>query len=465
MTNRSPDKLFTRSPRAGAFAARPRCAFSLIELMIAVVILGFGMILAAAMFPVGWVRARQISDHTARVASVEAAHALMELTARVDGPTSNVATFAGDLVQIEGLNRVTSEVESFTFQFADTRVHPLNMENMTANGLNSVPDLLPDKRTPTGDVDDLYNFNGRIDVPFVNYGIADNDALLALIAGNPGSLNLYDTFFTPRVALDDRMYPPLDPEPKTFEFERESDYNAELERWRGRLDSRRYAWAALHRLRAITENVTDGRVFDMYYVTLRRTRPTFRYPRQLESTRPRLGNRAEVVVPRARGRSQDTILPTPWLVQMDLPKPDKLSSIFEPSGVPTEVRVPPRDARDDYPTWVQDLFQEGTYIIDEYNGLVFRVKRRRIDAQGNRQVAYLMLDQELFLEQFDDGASRGQTGSQLETILQSDELTRSVYVYPPVADRDADDIITGFSSKPPVIGIDVRALYVNPKLN
>ena len=112
---------------SGLFRRSP--AFSLIEMMIAIVILGLGLVMVATMFPIALGRARTLSEFTRQTAIANAAETTIGMLAQVDGLTLNAATFAGDLVYDApppppNLNSVGLMARS------DTRVHLLHMENL-----------------------------------------------------------------------------------------------------------------------------------------------------------------------------------------------------------------------------------------------------------------------------------------------------------------------------------------------
>ena len=56
--------LSRQGPRTRATRRKARSAFSLAELMIAIVILGLGLLMVAGMFPVGWIKARELAEYT-----------------------------------------------------------------------------------------------------------------------------------------------------------------------------------------------------------------------------------------------------------------------------------------------------------------------------------------------------------------------------------------------------------------
>ena len=140
-----------------------RSGFSLIEMMIAIVILGLGLVMVATMFPVAWDRARTLSEHTTEQTIASAAHARMEATLRPAGikmipnpslvqPPYEIATiaptsFAGDLLFDQALARsrlsnsyaaaegfrgiIPSYCDGPVMFYSDTRVHALNTASPT----------------------------------------------------------------------------------------------------------------------------------------------------------------------------------------------------------------------------------------------------------------------------------------------------------------------------------------------
>lgn len=413
-------------------------AFSLIELMIAIVILGFGMVMAATMFPVGWMKAREMADNSSRLTMVENALTQLTLTATVDGERYEANTFAGDLfVYIDPVSFMEVMLSD-----SDTLVHALNMENRLITG-----EFVPE--TPLPDDAD------RLDRLPLGMNVGDLP---------PKTLN--SSFLTPRLKFHDRWHPPM----RAYAGEDPTDPEGDKQ-WEAALDTRNHAWAVLHRLRekivpgpgGLLDGVGRTRSFDVYFVTFRRGRSTLRFAQQ-DSDAERTPNpfqRAEVVEPRAKPADQDTILPTPWRVQVGYDAA-KMNARDKASGVPTEIRIPPEGATSAYPDFIVDMFQEGTYFVDELNGQVFKVVERREAATsgGFGDAAFLTLDREVFIEDIDDGETPGD----LVIEDEGDEATRTVWVFPPAAEPTRVNATTPvFSGPPPVIGIDVRTIHVSPR--
>jgi prepilin-type N-terminal cleavage/methylation domain-containing protein len=423
-----------------------RSAFSLIELMIAVVILGFGMVLVATMFPVGWVKARGLTDTAARLAMIENGESQLALTAIVDGGHYDANTFAGDLY-IEG----NPAFGTFNIvSLADTRVHALHAENRLMSGGRPISESPCD--------------SDRLDqLAFV--GVAD-----------PCDIGKQSGYRTPRVPFHTRFYPPMEAFPDDGSADPPID-----PRWEKTLDTRHHAWAALTRLRkqvgpvGIPPNnpaaaaaaaeaaaaLGQTRVFDIYIVSLRRSRSTMRYPQQdtAASKTPSWQRRDVIVTPAALDADQDTVIPTPWRLQVSF-DPATLNSRLAASGVPTEIQVPPPGVEGDFPGWVVDFFTEGSSFVDEITGQVYRVDKRRIVQTNDRERAFLTLDREVFLEDLDDG----ELPNQAPPMLQPDETLRCVWLYPPPVtfDRPGEDGLA-IDGPSPVLGIDVRTLHVSPK--
>jgi prepilin-type N-terminal cleavage/methylation domain-containing protein len=162
--------------RGGLRAARG-AGFSLVELMIAIVILGFGMIMVATLFPVGWERARQLSEYTMRQTVVGNAHTLMTLMARVDGLREVGSSFAGDM--IVRYNGGAPPFPVIPFYLSDARVHALNMENLLVESHTLVPESDP-------------NNPHR------------QELVVPIFPDSPDPL-----FIHPQIDFEDRVYPPL----------------------------------------------------------------------------------------------------------------------------------------------------------------------------------------------------------------------------------------------------------------
>ncbi len=455
------------SQDAGAGVALMRSSvrggFSLVELMIALAILGFGMILAATMFPVGWMRARELNEHTVITAASNNAHAKLAMLLNPSDPGLSGAEFAGDLIFDGEFPYQT--LQKMVFE-SDMRVHQLHMQNMVIGQSRAFVNENPWRLEGVDAVNDLSGLN------------PDIRAKLLLPEFTTRS------FYTPRILFHERLYPPLSRRSS-------ADLTQVDEIWDQSFDGRVYSWAAFHRLRnpigprwddpnltdeqklaLASEAAADARVFDMYYVALRRPRATYRYAVQNPATAPNPNNRgAFAQAPMPLNASEDVALPTAWRAQILFPEETDAYSwktefgdnppddYIPPAGVYTEVTVDGQGK-----DWVPELFQVGSVLIDEVNGLVYTVTDRRINASDEDR-AVLTLDREVFLEDIDDSAEIDPVPLAGNFRVDPDEFKRVVWVFPPpVLDRAGlgDQGALTFQGKQPVVGIEVKTLSVSP---
>ena len=107
----------------------PRHAgFTLLELMMAIVILGLGLVMVATMFPVAWTRARTMSETTARQTIVPTTESTLRGLVPVADASLTQGGFAGDLVYVGDCS------PGWIAAYSDTRVHALNMQNVRVGG-------------------------------------------------------------------------------------------------------------------------------------------------------------------------------------------------------------------------------------------------------------------------------------------------------------------------------------------
>jgi hypothetical protein len=488
-------------------------------MMIAIVILGLGLVMVATMFPVAWDRARTLSEHTTEQTVVAAAHERMEATLRPAGieylpidpqpnyPPYEIATiggasFAGDLLYDQALARLllsepTAADEAYQgvipaycdpplLFYSDTRVHALNMQNLVAQDLSETND-------------DPWELEWIWDI--INRGHP---------CGSGYVVNLSPEFFTqsfyqPQVRVKDRVQPGLEDRPPDS-----PSSAAERNAWNDRFLSRKYSFAVLHRLRErvgpeapivvpATWTAQDAlgvasrafqaigttRELDMYYVTLRRTQPTHRYAEQNHDNGSNafpnpfvLDASAAAAVPEAEPAEDDVLLPVAWRIQVQFPstltwrnQPPGGSALPAPTGIPTEVTIPadPTAITGASSALVVSAFPGGTTFVDEITGTIYRVVKRRVllDATGANQRAVLTLDREVVLDDIDLPAGDRRCAACQPVGLTTppgpddEELRRTVWVFPPPVSR-ADPSNPIFDGASPVIGIQVHTLNVAP---
>lgn len=488
-------------------------AFSLIEMMIAIVILGLGLVMTATMFPVAWTRARTLTEFTTHRAVTQSAAALLGESLRASGSTYVTYTqsgadkgkyflssgsLAGDLFYDPLLHndpeanpnpvKLPCDTAAQCFEHlsilipSDTRVHALHMENLSASSPTNPP--VPERPFRIERMLELCDLSTtplvcRTDYPISDYPVQCDNPV------SDGADFCARSFYSPQVSLGSRLYPPIEAQPVNA-----SDAVAQAA-WLENFNTRRYAWAALHRLRDPVGPVNvpgppdpltrtrsrelaaqaaraagSTRIFDFYVVTLKRAQPISRFAVQDPDTTPLIGT-SELAAPAPLPEAQDVALPVAWRVQVEIPNNLRMSNGLEitpgnvppapdddPTGIPTEIQVPPTGVTENAAMLIS-MFPRGTQFVDEISGQVLRVSSRRLNAAGT--VAFLTLDRELYRDRFDDSPQFGGDG-----VLQNDEFIRTVWVFPPpIADRTSASEVT-FDDATPVLGIDVKTISVSP---
>ncbi len=489
-----------QSSHLNLFASRS--AFSLIEMMIAIVILGLGLVMTATMFPVAWTRARTLTEYTTqRVVSQSAATTLtdtLQASGSVFTPYNDKdgnatgkfllasGSIAGDLFYDPMLDSVLDcNPPSLCFKHwsvlltSDTRVHALHMENFVAGTsvvvpekpfrIERMPEICDTDQSPAKCRDDFQPVSGSGYWPFC----AESSQLTNGVID--GAQFCARSFYSPQVSLGTRMYPPLEAPPA-------DTTTIAFAAWLEKFGGHRYAWAALHRLRSIVGppvsppvqlSVADSkliasqaaaavgttRVFDFYIVTLKRPQSTSRYALQVSNdpaALPSLTDRSIAFKPLAQIESTDVSLPVAWRVQVEFPA---LVFGVPSTGIPTEVQVPATKsiASPAENLMIAGMFPVGTRFVDEITGRVYHVSRRRTNTN---EVAFLALDREVLPQDLDESDA-----DQLpvpNAQVDPHETLRTVWVYPPpIAERPTPTTVV-FDDKSPVVGIDVRTISMTP---
>ncbi len=420
------------------------------ELMIGIVILGLGLVMVATIFPVAWTRARTLSEYTVQRAIAEGAHPTVMSLVRVSRPSvENVSSpadasgFLGDLLYDQP-NSLWISACLAPFE-SDTWVHALNLENIQVARRRFI-------------TEDLWRIQDPPAMPLSNFeGI-----------GPP--VVVENSYFRKQISFRQRVYPPLAPRRNV---DVEGVFTGEDDGWDDALATRRFCWAVLHRLREPI-NANDAnprsttRSFDVYYVTLKRPSPTYRYARQDPTNPASVPDPCSLddppVIPVAGPPIWDVMFPVPWRVQIEFP--DTLSLRNNPTGIPTEVVVPPDSLTAGnaiQKAMLVQMFPTGGRFIDELTGRVFRVvKRRVIGDEADRAV--LTLDREVFIEDLDLEAVNATlclTCTPGNGATELAERLRTVWVFPPPvqATRGPGDVPI-FEGSQPVVGIDVRTVNI-----
>ncbi len=445
-----------------------RRAISLAEMMIAVVVLGLGLIMIASLFPVSWARARQLLEFNNKSYITAAAENAVRLLARVDGRLKldgkplEALSFKGDQILY-----MQPSPPQLLFVNPNARVHAMNLQNIRfEDEQRKFVAEYPWAEDPGLDAyDEVLRCRGPDVVEY--------------LTGKEAS------YFQPQIRFYERVYPPL----PLRDDELEINNSPPSQHWDALLNGRRFAWAVFHKLGKdyvqLVENedkvngcarngeggekIEKERLFTMYYVTLRRTRAAQRFARQDWNDRftPDPFDRARAAAVRALEAKEDMVLPVPWRVQITLGEDGSIALPGAAQGIPTEVGVNVALDNKSDPLaadlgFVAQMFRRGTVFIDELSGQVYRVESRRLaneDDPDNLQ-AFLTLDKEILLtpEEVDDWSTNG--------VLDDEERLRAVWVFPPSVDRvnggrDPGDPLV-FDGAQPVVGIDVRSLTVSP---
>lgn len=447
--------------RCSLFAIRRRAAFSLVELMIGIIILGLGMVMVATIFPVAWGRARDLSEYTKQRAAASSAHATLQGLVRVARPSpqgdpiDDASSFLGDFVVDRATTFNTGQVvvvSSCPFSYAqigDTAVHALNLQNIQVQ----------DRRFVAEDP-------WMLEAP---------QLALTLMSFPPAMVE--DSFFRPRLWFHQRIHPPMG---TRGNVDPQGVFSDDDDQWDAELDTKRFAIGVLHRLRQKVEyNAADPasvdpalastRTFDVYYVSLRRPNPTNRYAQQ-DSRANIIPDPCDLtgnipVQPKAKGKRYDVMFPVPWRVQVEFPT--GLATRASPTGRAVEIYAPPRlmPGSSKVKAMVAGMFPKGTQFVDEITGDVYRVlKHRRIGS--DEEQAILTLDQEVFVEGLDlpGGDPRCNQPYCTVGVLDDEERIRTVWVYPPpIEARVAENDRPVFTGVTPVVGIDIETLTLMPR--
>lgn len=419
------------APRSLPRRTRPgatRRAFSMAELMIAIVILGIGLLMAAVMFPVAWTRARELAEFTNQSTATNAAQTTVKLLTGVARPNPSgpapftTTSFLGD---IDPDNAVV----------ADGAVHVLHVENLLADVSLRVSNssetwgeaLRSDSMDPPTGVGEIVG---------IDPAAIDMDWWMG--AGTTG-------IPAPQVALHERVFPPLPAPPPPND--------PTIDRWRSLFESRRFSWTVLHKIDG-TPAANQPRNMTFFFVTTRRAQSAQRFARQ-NPTPPGPFN----TEPEALPATEDMLLPVPWLVNLQVKgnwDPGN-GTPLDPKGVPSEADALPGAGGNG--RLIAQMLQPGSVLIDRLTGNVYTVKQHRFTGTGDNfdKRATVTLDREILGADVDDGGIVG-------TVDIGTEDLRDFWVFPPAVDRGAggEDGFPIFDGGQPVVGVEVRQMVFTP---
>lgn len=382
------------------------------EMLVAVVILGLGLLMASTMFPIGWMRARDLSEYTSHVSTSNAAEMTIQLICRTGNPDATSTSFRGD-----DLDPNDSEFEG------DTYVHPLHLENALVDETS---------RFSLGLIGDFLYADG-------------SDASIESMANNYTRTPLPDV----QVPFGERVFPSMPPLPST---------RPEIAHWYDQLRMRRFGWAMFHKLDPTPAGVTptgyEPRSMTVYLVTLRRPQAGYRYARQFPHI---FAGAMPNIFPRSLPESDDVLFPVAWLVTMTINGNWDTAGVGLPrSGVPSEIIA--NIQRSPLRRLGAQMLSAGSVLIDRENGNIYTVKQHRFTGSGRRYgySAVITLDREVNVE--DVGVA---TGTAL--VLGRDDM-RDFWIFPPpVEPHRANARFPVFMAHQPVVSIEVRQMTFSPR--
>ncbi len=448
--------------------------------MIATIILGFGLLMIGAVLPIAWKGALDAAAFTRAEGATQSAKYYIQKKCRVDGLRDLFNNITHDPLNPGGDGPDAGTIpgaQGVSYSFLgdydtidpdidgdlvpDPLVHALHLENwamdssslfiLRTNNTNdfSVPEA-PIVIEPPGPVPRTV-------------GIPADLSVTVDPAYAPG-------IGAPVIKLRDRIFPPI---PETLTPE-------DVNQWRDLLNSRRFAWAVLHKLARIPQSPTDPRYFHMYYVTLRRGNTTSRFARQ----DPASGIVPDAA-PAALPDTEDVMFPVAWRVPLLVIESQKPG--LPPSGVPAIAFAGAEDADvgpalaagldpplagsvpldpvDNSVCKVADMFPRGAVFVDEQNGNVYQVMEREYleNAAGRTdRLAWLTLDMEVTISDLEDGLDN--TPFVLEPA-NAPLRNRVVWVFPPsvsAGSRTAGSGGVKFTGTNPVVDIRVETLTLMP---
>jgi len=352
-----------------------RAAFSMAELMIAIIILGIGLLITSSMFPIAWYKAREVAEAAVIPALANAGEVSLKLSCRPSRPQPNPSTpvhtssfFPGDWFPASNLAGVLADV------YPDTRVHHLNAGNYLA-------DTREDVRTVSGITfpvaDNSWTLEDNLDLVF------DTGWISSFVADS-------DVSRGPQVRAHARLSPPMEARPLAAD----NPDPLVVRHWEERFETRRHCWSVFYKFNELpgleyavaqdpvislprkyelaNQRLKQPRTLTAYFFTLKRPVGA-RYARQAgydiedPSSMP-----IDPADPVALPSTEDVLLPVPWRFEATLVA---LPSASIP-GVPSEIFVP-RATSTNKPNFLADVLDVGFILLDDRTGHVIRITNRR----------------------------------------------------------------------------------------
>jgi hypothetical protein len=419
------------------------------ELLIAIVILGIGMLMAATMFPIAWSRARDLAEFTVQSSASEAA----ETTVRMLCNVANTAGVAGGaLVGTSFLGDQLYAVDTASPPMADGRVHVLHVQNLLAEANASDAIVWDEWSRDTGAIAPRPQESATLQA------LIQVDKTYGDLAGTIVDV-LPTVVPVSQIEIHERMMPPMEPYPTGSP----PPDPVAFDRWETQFANRRFAWAVLYKFNSPDAiNGDDVRDMTFYFVTLRRTQATHRYARQDDS----LGANSNTMTPQALGPDEDMRLPVPWLVNLkivgywDSGTGATLDFNNDPTrgiGIPSEAIANEGGAEGG--RLIAQMIQRGSVLVDYKRGAVYTVNEHRYTGTGTAYdyEATLTLDREVVVADIDSDAFN------TPTTIEPDDDNRDFWVFPPAVIRPSpDDAFPAFDGKQPVVSVVTRQMFFAP---
>jgi len=372
-------------------------AFSMTELLIAVVILGIGLLITSSMFPIAWYKARDVAESAVIPSMANAGEVALELQCRPARPQFNPSSpvytssfFPGDWFP------AIAGAPDLAAVYPDTHVHVLNAGNYLAD---TGEDFIDDSGTLVPVADDGWKLEDNLDYRMDNAPQAvwfRDHALYAL---------------GPQVRAHTRLALPLEARPLAVNNPEASVVNL----WEEKFELRRHCWAVLYKFNELPglsysvfaqdlngdgnpldpqdlarkyqlagQDLKQPRSVTAYIFTLKRPVGA-RYVRQLgydpssASSKP-IDPAEPEAAPNTPSDPTDVRLPVPWRFEATLVA---LPSASVP-GVPSEIFVP-YEAPSGKRNIMADVLDVDFVLLDDRTGQIFRITNRRENAKPTGQ--------------------------------------------------------------------------------
>ncbi len=468
-----------------------RQAFSMAELMIAVVILGIGLLVTSSMFPIAWYKARDVVEATKVTNSSDAAEVSLKFLSGVSsvGNVAKSSFFPGDWVTFASVGDFS------TSSLSDTRVHHLNLGNYLADEYKDTEKFWINNSWESDYpvADNTWSLDGWLD-----------EELPTVVADPDISRKLIMKLFYPVVSANSRMIPPIEARPQPSDPD-DSDYDAVASSlWEDSFEASRFCWSVFYRFNSlvgsnvdpnasaevrkaqVSEALSKPRTLTVYHVLLKRP-ANARFARQLgfSGGNTNWEDKEKLATPLARGKEYDVCLPVPWRIEAELLHVPEMNDPFV--GMPSEITT-----KDEV---LYDILQPDTTLIDERTGQVFQIKQRR---EKEYPEIILTLDKEYGWRDIYDAASDPFPANRTDLRDDSwnvmrdwenlgcselpfsdpefddkcgdnsgrmtDEPERRIYwVFPPPVDgQTSDDGIPYFDGKSPLVTVNIRQMTIKP---